>query len=671
MLLINLILFLILVFGSLYLIGFNFLYKKYQSIDFSQAISLSLALGTLSFVGFSLLFGILGIRFMTLPVILAICLWSIFKYRKNLIHPWFELFKNKFLLFLLILGILIQGFINFPSGYLFDNGLLFWSSQGHDGLWHVAVMEEIKKNLPPNSPIFSGESLYNYHYLVDVLMGETARIYPFFTSLDLYFRFFPIFFSFLMGISVYAFLQTWRKSKIISYWGIFFTYFCGGFGYFVTFLKNGIIFGGETVFWAAQGNTIIGNPPHAIAYSLVTLFFLSFYLFLKEKSFYWMIISFLLGFVLSGFKVSAGFVVVAGVCSGAFFGLVFQRNVKLLIFAILLALSNFLVFKSVTLEGQSFLVFQPWWFIRNLIVGGDRLDWIDLELKRQYYLSVGGVRGYLRVLEYELIGFFLFLIGNIGMRVLGFYDLFKKIWLIKKLKTRDFYIDPFESSLIVAMLTAFVVPMLFIQKGITYNIIQFMQYFMLIIGFYAAIATVSILDKFKHLSIKIVLALFIIIFSLPTVIGNLNEFYGPGKFPLAVISNSEIQAINFLKNNSGPEDIVLNYPFDKYLRNSFEKSPLPIYAWYSTAYISALSGRPTYLSSEEQGEITGYHVKERRALIENFFADIEATQSSEFLEKNHIKYIYLPKKESDQDLSLNNKNKKIFENSEVRIYKVE
>lgn len=382
-------------------------------------------------------------------------------------------------------------------------------------------------------------------------------------------------------------------------------------------------------------------------------------------------IAFLLGFALSGFKVSAGFVVVIGVGFGGLMALLFKRDIKLFVFSAVVGLSNLIIFKSLTHGGQSFIIFEPWWFIRNLIVGGDRLDWKDLELRRQYYLSVGGVRGYLRVLEYELIGFFLYLFGNIGMRFLGFIELSKKVFLIRKIGKSGFFVDPFESALIIAMLTAFIVPLLFIQRGITYNINQFTQYFMLIIGFYAAISTVYMLDKIKFKIAKIILACIIILLSLPTVIGNLNEFYGPGKAPLAVISNKEIEAIDYLKGKSGKEDIVLNYPYNKYLRDQFNKLPLPIYAWYSTSYISALSGRPTYLSAEEQVDITGYPVEERRKTVEDFFTNPNSEDSQKFLEDNNIKFIYLPKKESGQNLDRQNTNiKKVFENDEVNVYQV-
>ena len=106
----------------------------------------------------------------------------------------------------------LQGLINFPSGFLYKEGVLFWSSQGHDGLWHVALMEEINRTFPPQNPLFYGRPLQNYHFASDLFMGEFYRIFNFFDPLDLYFRYYPILFSFMIGISSFSFaLRKWNR----------------------------------------------------------------------------------------------------------------------------------------------------------------------------------------------------------------------------------------------------------------------------------------------------------------------------------------------------------------------------------------------------------------------------------------------------------------------------
>lgn len=646
-----------------YIIGFGILSYSKKNLKDWEIISLSLSLGIIIFVISAAVFGILNLRLLVLPILLFSIFYVIIRNKLALIKPWKIFIKNKILLFLIILGMLVQGLINFPSGMLYKDGLMFWSSQGHDGIWHIALMEEIRKNFPPQSPIFAGERLYNYHYLVDVLMGEFYRIFPFFSPFDLYFRFFPLIFSFLIGTSVFAFVNRWQNNAHIAYLALFFTYFAGSFGYIVTYIKQGHIFGGETVFWAAQLNTILGNPPHAISISFLTCFLLSFYLFIKERNKFWFFICILLALILAGFKVSAGLVLLLGLGAAACVDLIFNRRFSTLILLILLGISNFITIKLMTKGLGSFLMFLPWWFVRTMVVA--KLDWIDLELRRQHYLSVGRWTSYLRVLQLESLAFSIFLMGNLGMRFLGFYEQIRKIRVGKI----NFFKNPLEVLLFTTTWVSFLIPMLFVQRGIIYNNIQFMQYFLLIFGFYAAISAFRIIGYFTNRFVKLAILFLIISLSIPTVIGNLVEFYG--RPPLAKITNLELQALNFLRQNSKSSQVVLNAPFNKYLHDKFDKQPWPLYAWYSTAYIPALTGLKTYLSSEEQALITGYPIDERLEKMMDFFKQEDLELNKRFLQDNKIDYLYLAKIEIETPLKLDDKILEVFfENDEIIIYRV-
>ncbi len=650
-----------------YTLGFTVISFRAKSLSKPEIIALSLAVGLVLFVLLAVIFGLLHIRIFTLPVILGLDLYLIVKFKTKLFSPWAVFLKEKILLLMILLGIFIQGMINFPSGFLYSGGLYFWSSQGHDGLWHVALIEEIKKSFPPQNPIFSGEALVNYHYLIDVAMGEFARIFPFFSSLDLYFRFFPVMLSIMIGLSVFAFVNRWQEKKGIAFLAMFFTYFVGSFGYVVNYIKGQSVLGGETVFWAAQGNTILGNPPHASSYALVPAFLLAFYIFTKSRDKYWFMTSFILVSVLAGFKVSGGLVILVGLGFAALIDLVFNRKWSILALTGVLGLSNFLTFKTMTAGAGSFLMFLPWWFIRTMVVAGNRLDWIDLENQRQHYLEKGTWHAYLRVVQVESIAFAIFLFGNLGMRFVGFFEIIRK-FLKGGRKTIK---DPFEVALFITMLTGFIMPVLFVQKGIIYNNIQFMQYFLLIFGFYGAVTVYNLLMFFKTKAARVVIMAVLMIFSVPTVIGNLAEFYGPGTNPLSKVTNAQLEALKFLKDNSSPDDIVLNQPYNKYFKDKFKFQPKPIYAWYSTAFIPALTGRRTYLSSEEQALITGYPTEERIKKMKSFFMQEDILSDKQFLESESIKFVYISKDEIEQPfdpfkVDLN----KFFENEEVIIYRI-
>lgn len=664
---VELIIFLLLAVIVFYPFGFLVIDRSKTKLKKQETIILSLLISMVAFVLFSVVIGLLNVRFLLLPTIIVVAVYALFKHGKKMFSPWRVLLEDKILLSLIIIAIIIQGFINFPSGFNYGGDLLFWSSQGHDGIWHVALMEEMKKSFPIINPLFGNHPLYNYHYLFDIVLGEFGRIFSFFSSLDLYFRFFPVYLSFLISLSVFSFVTRWKDNRFIGYWAIFFTSLAGSFGYIVVFIKHGRILGGETVFWASQGNTILGNPPHASSYALIPGFFLCLYFLLKTRSKYWFWITFFIVMVLGGFKVSAGLVVILGLGFAAVIELITTRRTLLLKLAFLIGVSNLIAVNLMTKGVTSFLIFEPWWFIRTMVVSGDRLDWIDLEHKRQHYLYVGRFTSYLRVIQVETTAFLIFLLGNLGTKVIGFFELVKRVFF----ETRSLFKDSLEIALIASMLASFLMPLLFVQRGITFNNIQFLQYFLMIFGFYAAISTYRIYKKIKNNTVRFLFVLFIVLLSIPTVLGNLVDFYGRGNKPLAKVSQSDLVALEYLKENTETEALVLTVPFDQYLKTNYKEPPLPIYAWYSTSYLPAIASRRSYLTSEEQVLITGYPLEERLENINRFFEQEDSNWNKEFVKREGIDYVYVARDEFDHQLNIAGDYLEVFyENDAVVIYKV-
>jgi len=663
----NLIIFIILFVFSFYPWGLWLVQKIDDDLKPVEKIILAMLSSVVLFVVATLVSGILKIRFLILPLVLGANLFAIIKIKKELFIPWKAFFADKKLVLLVTIAIVVQGVINFPSGYLFKDGLMFWSSQGNDGLWHVALMEEAKKSMPLLNPIYSGEKLYNYHYLSDILMGEFGRIYPILTSLDLYFRFFPIVFSLFISLSVFAFVSRWRASNLAGYWAIFFTSLSGGFGYIVTYIKNRIIFGGETVFWAAQGNTIIGNPPHAVAYGLLSAALLAIVFYFKNRKTVFLYLAFILGSVLAGFKVSAGFVLAVGVIAAGIVDLIINHKKALLIYAGLLGLSSLGILKLMSKGLSSFLIWEPWWFVRTTITAPGRVEWMDLEWRRQYYMTLHTWKSYLRLIQFETEAFLIYVVGNLGTRFIGFFAIFEGSFK----KVGQFFKNITNVLLLTAMTSGLVVTLLFVQKGIAYNLIQFMQYFVLIFGFFTAAFVATVAIKIKSRLVKTCLAIILIIFSLPTVIGNLVEFYGKDRTPLAKIDNNEIAALTYLKSHTPADAVVLTEPWDSNAHWAFKAQPWPISVWFSTAYVSAISSRRTFFSNEGQVDILGIPITERRNDVLKFFSQVDLNFSKGLLKNNQIGYIYLIKREITSPLNVSVLGlTKFYENDEVIIYKV-
>lgn len=663
--LLYLLVFLLLSVFTFYIPGCLLIEKIKKKLRSDEKITLSYSIGIVLFLILACVAGLAKLRFLSPLILVLINLYALKKSGRRFLSPFRQISKEKFLILLLLFCTLVEGFINFPSGFTYPSGHLYWSSQGHDGLWHVAVIEAIKKQFPPNNPLYSGGKLYNYHYFTDVIMAEFGRIFPFFSTLDLYFRFFSFLISFLIGLSAYSLLVTWKKSRSIGLIGIFFTYLVGSFGYLVLLIQKRGFFGGETIFWAAQSNTIIGNPPHAFCYFLLPAFFLVFHYFLEKKSdFFSLLACFLLGGFLVGFKVSAAFILLTGLGLTAVWFFLTRKNKKIILLTLLLGFSNLLIFKLITKKGELFLLFLPWWFIRTMIVVPDRVNWIDLELRRQFYLDRGGWRSVLRIIQFETTAFLIYLFGNLGMRFIGFLEITRAF--LKK----SIFKNPLESSLFLTMLTGFIMPIFFVQRGVAYNLIQFMQYFLLFFGFWAAASFHSVLSLFKNKAIKVVLWGILISLSVPTVIGNLKEFYG--KNALARVSNQEIEALKYMQKNSTDQDIILTYPFNPYSHGQYPHQPWPIYAWESTAYVSAYTGRQTYCTNDGQLRILAIDPEPKLEMMKAFFSEKTTLETKQdFLQKEKITYLYLRNEELTADLekTLSRLNlKQVFKNDDAVIF---
>lgn len=554
-----------------------------------------------------------------------------------------------------ILGSLGQMLIIAPSGMLKAGDLFFWSSHGHDGTWHIALMEEIKKGSPFQNPILAGEKLVNYHFFSDIAPAMFNK-YLNIPSLDLYFRFFPLFFSIILGALSYFLGKRIGGNFSAGIFTTIFTYFCGSFGYIVTFIRDQKI-GGESFFWASQIQSSTGNPPLIVSFLIILTILILLKIFFEEKKLNKTIFFALI--LLSGslieFKSYAAIIILLSLGIVGIWQILKDRAIwTFALFLISCGFASILYFPNAKGSAQ-FLIFEPWWFIRTLIVAQDRLNWLDLELKRQTYIAEGNWK---RVTQIEIEGFLMFLFGNLGMRFLGFWYFLKSIKSVLK--------DYFNLYLILICFISFLMPLLFLQKGVAGNTIQFLQYFLLIFGIFAGVSFSKLLRLIHANFIKLVLTTTVIVLAIPTQIGLIYDFYS--RAPLATISSGEISALEYLKKHTPENSIVLTPAFNKYLNLNI--STLPIWAWADTSYVAAFSSRRTFFSDMEQADIMGYNFKDKLNFQQSIFLEENPKNFEQKLKDNKIEYLYFPLLLNPRvDLTKTNLQK-VFSNHQVEIWKV-
>lgn len=630
-----------------------YLLKNLKSeFDTFTSLTISTVLGLVFFSLLSYLLLVLNIHILLLPITILVNILTIL-----MIHHDFKSFSSKinknFIIFLIafLSGVFFQLAVISPSGVIQNNDLIFYSSHAHDSAWHIALMNELQKGYPLQNPTLSGEKLVNYHFFSDIAPADFNKFFKL-NSLDLYFRFFPLLYSILLGSLAFILGKNLTKSFSSGLWAMFFTYFAGSFGYILTWLRSKEI-AGESMFWASQIHSSIGNPPQILSFILFLAFLFLLYKLLEKPS---LLLIFVLSILLASLAIVKvyGFVVLITALSIiSLLRIIKDKKFDLLSVLILGGLISLPLYLPNSSGSTGFLIWEPWWYIRTMIVVSDKLDWLDLEHKRQTYIFENNWK---RVAQIELTGFLIFLFGNIGMRTFAFIYFLKNL---KKLFQDYIYLLSF-----LIILVSIILPLLFLQKGVASNSIQFFQYALLLLGLWAGFSITYLLSLIKYKIVRFIIIILIILFAIPTQVGLLNSFYN--RQPFTKITSQELEALKFLNQNFDQNSIVLTPPYNKYLETK-ETVP-PIWDWSDTGYVSAFSNKRTYLSDTEQVDIMGYDFKSRLTFQQKIFQETDSIDFENDLNKNNINIIYFPKKVSPSvDLSLTNL-KRVFDNNYVEIW---
>ncbi len=481
------------------------------------------------------------------------------------------------------------------SGNLSQLGMEFWNA-GSDGLWQMSI-------------------------------------------LNTYFRFTCLLAVFLIGFLSYQLVISVSGNKKSALWFVALNYFAGSFGWVADLLKNGKI-GGESFFWVDQSVTSLTNPQYSMS-MVILLTGLLLWIKLRRhlNTLKAVVLGFLFGLI-AGVSLYGGLVLL--ICLFLFWGsrVVSGKKSRLDLVVWISALvtgSFILYFTDFSIESSG-LVFQPLWFTHSLIESLDKLYWpwlaeLRINLAQNFLTWKLPV---LLLIEGVLLLFFI--VGNLGVRIIGFIYLTVKV---RKKKITD--LDRF---FILLSLPALILPLLFVDKTITIKTTQFFYYFLFVGNFYLAhfFAKVGQDIGRKAKSIMFILAVTAFMTSFKTI----RSSFSP---PQVVIPYYELEGLRYLsKENMGT---VLAFPYRDWhwYKEGKIEPPYLLYMDKATNYVSALSNKMPFIN-------------------EQFFTTKDKSWSQNFLAENNIDYIYLvngqflPMEPSEYGLEV------IFDNGQVRIYRV-
>lgn len=573
-------------------------------------IAATLWLGILIFVGTSYVAALFSLRWLALPIavfLISIAGFDVCKNWNRLKIGWSG--PHWFLVpFATLFSLSVT-----TSGWMTKDGMVVRGVNAVDGIWNIALAEELIHAFPPQHPGLAGVPLRGYHILYNLLIADASRISGI-STVRLHFHLVPIILSFLLVYGIYAFSWRLTGSSRHALWSTVFGLAGGSFS-FVLPLFFGRSVSVDDALGVTQPFSLLVSPSFVL--SLLSILYT--WIFLDEYALrpspVWIAMIGLGAGLSAGMKVYAGMILLPTIVLYAFV----RRNIEVLISTLLSAAAVFLPLNA----AYGFLRYQPLWPPHRVMQS--TLDFTQWELKRQSLEGMGAVWGLWKL---EAIAFGIFVFGNLGTRAVGLAGLYF-------LKKRE--VGLLFWMLVVASLVSFTLPMLFLQPIGAFNMIQFFWYFLVFMGILAGWGWSLMVGKISN-AWAIVLSVALLVFTLPSSTEKIVTFMGK---PTYFIAKEEMAFYRELRRVGERGDTVLVVPLvDRYTREDLRD-------WFyrTGPAIPAFTGKRVFLGNEVVQFPYDEWIEPRVALLNAFLlGGTDALRALQTLqEKYSIDFIVVPK----------------------------
>ena len=486
-------------------------------------------------------------------------------------------------------------------------GLIIGSNY-RDGVWFLAVAKTAFKTFPFQMPIYAGEPLTGYHYVPNLVAYLLSYIG---ISINFsFYKLFPSLYFFLLIVLGLEFARTIKDKSLFVALFLFFVLFGMPLTTITSLYHKGYI-DNSALINTFQATRLLESIHFAFSFLILLYVLLAIYknkLSLQK--------SFLIGFFVFltfGIKFYTAAVIMLILILNETFSLFNKKETKpsltrLAIFSgsALLAVIVFYNPFGASQTGSIF-IFSPFATVHHLIETRDLFYMSDI-VNARYFLYEHGFSPRLFAIEFFSVA--LFIIFYFGTRVIGFLYILKQIIYRK--------ITRFEIVLTITIMVAICASVLFIQKGDWYNPIQFAVVAAFLMNIFAAKFFFELYQK-SRLSFWV---LFIPIFLLTFPANLVNANYLTHKARFVIPENEMAVLQNLEKLPDGPvlAPIIGN----------------------DMAYVSAFSGKPTYVNFVNVLENTGINFEKRKYESEHLDEIVVDTLP--------IKYVYLSSQDEKFDI---------------------
>lgn len=382
-----------------------FLLRKEEKFTRASKFFLSSILGIVLLTNMSYIGGIFNSYWLIYVYEIAVLGTLMIFLQKNLrqinlkkISGWMQKFwlKQKTLLILILLGLIVQMPAIFGSGLRTADGGRFFFTNNQDGLMHLGFINSLVQSWPALRPEVN-DSLQNYHYFSDLLMAQLVRLgLP---AVQVFFQFMPVLISILTTGIIYQVVLLITKKKPFAVITTLVCLLAGDGGYLLSqFIVNGK--GWEMATFDNGADQFL-NMPFALAKMIFFASWLNLNFYWREKKNSSLFLLCLLLIPLTLFKVYWLFFFLGGWGVTLLVRTIkilitddkswkqgfklWQRNLGKEISAyLIILLGGFMLLKSITTINDS-LVFVPFVWPRE-IAAAQQLNWREWFLREQQFI---------------------------------------------------------------------------------------------------------------------------------------------------------------------------------------------------------------------------------------------------------------------------------------------
>src|SRR3954453_10507970 len=423
-----------------------------------------------------------------------------------------------------------------------------------DVLFHIAVANELTHTIPPQAPVFAGHPL-SYHYGMDLAVAMFARATGLDTR-DLTVRFVPTLFVGLSMLSVFCFSRKWLRSGYFGALVVFLVFFGADFSFI-----PGLLLGEKgdwslRYFSAPAVVTLFYFNPILPALGVLFAGFFCLDRYVHERSRAWLFLAAMLFVALIEVKMLMAGQLMCSLALAAVIYLIFFSNADLFKIGTCTAIAAIPLVCWMLLKNRSsaqiVTKFEPWLYVSHamqMLGLGNRLS---------------------GPLAFTLVALPIFLVGCLGLRLVGIPAIFSAIFRPRPEGALRFLLAIFVVIGVVIALTCSFTP-----AGWSFQYNPISSTFLVQSEYVAWIFVVETFQRFYKWAVRrgmypaLVAGGIMVtaaVLSLPATVQHFlvwrdaGHFFGAGKSfgrELLTYDVQTLAAMDFLKTNANPGDVVL------------------------------------------------------------------------------------------------------------------